>query len=342
MPVTKESMTALSRRRVLSGMAAVPLVSIGATRGRAAEFVWKYATGQDPTHPVNLRAAEAIARIREATGGRVEISLFPANQLGSDTDLISQVRNGSVEILNISASVLATLVPSCGMLNTGFAFPDYDHVWKAMDGAFGDLVRAQIAKSGLFVTEKIWNNGFRQISSSTRKIDSPDSIKGFKIRVPVAPMLTSLFQSLGASPTPINFNEVYSALQTKIVEGQENALPLIYTTKLYEVQTSISMTDHVWDGFWVVGNRRAFAGMPADLRDIVVNEINKSAIEQRQDVVKLSDSLRGDLRAKGITFVDVDRAAFRDTLRKSGFYKNWQAKFGDELWNKLQDVVGPL
>jgi tripartite ATP-independent transporter DctP family solute receptor len=340
--VTTKMINTSSRRRVLSGLAALPLVSIGSLRAKSAEFVLKYATGQDPTHPVNLRAAEAITRIREATGGRVEINLFPANQLGSDTDLISQARSGGVEILNISSSILATLVPSCGALNTGFAFPDYDHVWKAMDGAFGDHVRAQIVKSGLFVTDKIWNNGFRQVSSSTRKITSPDSIKGFKIRVPVAPMLTSLFQSLGASPTPINFNEVYSALQTKIVEGQENALPLIYTTKLYEVQNSIAMTDHVWDGFWVVGNRRAFAGLPTNLRDIVVKEIDRSAIEQRQDVAKLSDTLRADLQTKGITFVDVDRAAFRDTLGKSSFYKNWQAKYGDEIWNKLQDVVGPL
>jgi tripartite ATP-independent transporter DctP family solute receptor len=340
--MVENSRSGISRRHAIAGLAAMPLVSIGSTRSRAAEFVFKYATGQDPTHPVNLRAAEAIARIREATGGRVEINLFPANQLGSDTDLISQARSGGIEILNISSSILATLVPSCGMLNTGFAFPDYDHVWKAMDGAFGDHVRAQITKSGLFVTDKIWNNGFRQVSSSTRRIATPDNIKGFKIRVPVAPMLTSLFQSLGASPTPINFNEVYSALQTKIVEGQENALPLIYTTKLYEVQNSISMTDHVWDGFWVVGNRRAFASLSNNLRDIVVNEINASAIAQRQDVAKLSDTLRGDLQSKGIAFVDVDRAAFRETLRKSGFYKNWQGKFGDELWNKLQDVVGPL
>ncbi|MFG1400038.1 TRAP transporter substrate-binding protein [Roseixanthobacter pseudopolyaromaticivorans] len=332
----------ISRRSLLTAAAAIPLVSIIGKRGEAAEFTWKFATGQDPTHPVNVRAAEAIKRIREATGGRVDISLFPANQLGSDTDLISQVRSGGVDLLNISSSIVATLVPLSGMLNTGFAFPDYDHVWKAMDGAFGDLVRAQITKSGLVVADKIWNNGFRQVTSSGRKIVGPADLQGFKIRVPVAPMLTSLFQALGASPSPINFNEVYSALQTRVVEGQENALPLIYTTKLYEVQTSVSMTDHVWDGFWILGSRRAFQGLPADLRDIVMAELNKSAVEQRADVVRLSDSLRTDLQGKGLQFVDVDRTAFRDALRKTSFYTDWRGKFGDEAWNKLQDVVGPL
>lgn len=212
---------AISRRTLLGAAAAVPLVSLVSRRGEAAEFTLKFATGQDPTHPVNLRAAEAIARIKEKTGGRVDIGLFPANQLGSDTDLISQVRSGGIDLLNISSSIVATLVPLSGILNTGFAFPDYDHVWTAMDGGFGDLVRAQIEKSGLVVTKKIWNNGFRQVTSSGRKIVGPADLAGFKIRVPVAPMLTSLFQALGASPSPINFNEVYSALQTRIVEGQE-------------------------------------------------------------------------------------------------------------------------
>src|SRR5690349_615471 len=114
---------------------------------------------------LTLRAQEAIDRIREATQGKLEIRLFPANQLGSDTDLLSQVRSGGVELFNLSSSVLATLVPTAGIVNTGFAFPDYDTVWKAMDGSLGTYVRAQIAKSGLMTASRIWDNGFRQITS---------------------------------------------------------------------------------------------------------------------------------------------------------------------------------
>ena len=270
----------VGRRRFLRGAAAVPLVALIPRRGEAAEFNWKFATGQDPTHPVNIRALEAIKRIQEATGGRLEIKLFPANQLGSDTDLISQVRNGGVELLNTSASIVATLVPLSGMLNLGFAFTDFDQIWKAMDGAFGDMVRADIVKSGLIPVKKIGNNGFRQVTSSGRKIKTPDDLKGFKIRVPVAPLLTSLFEALGASPAPINFNEVYTSLQTKIVDGQENALPLIYTTKLYEVQNSVSMTGHSWDGFWVLANRRALQGLPSSIQDILMNELDAAIVER--------------------------------------------------------------
>lgn len=332
----------IGRRSFLASAGAVPLVALISRRGEAAEFEWKFATGQDPTHPINLRVAEAIERIKQASGGRLDIKLYPANQLGSDTDLISQVRSGGIELLNTSSSILATLVPLSGMLNLGFVFPDLAHVWRAMDGELGELIRGQIARVGLVPMKKIGNNGFRQITSSGRKIATPADLKGFKIRVPVAPLLTSLFQALGASPTAINFNEVYLALQTKIVDGQENALPLIYTTKLYEVQTSVSMTDHSWDGFWVLANRRAFQAIPKNLQDILLGELDRAIAEERDDVARLSESLRPELKAKGLEFIEVDKAAFSEALRATTYYKEWRAKFGEEAWAKLQDVRGPL
>jgi len=320
----------------------VPLCGILTHGARGAEFEYKLATGQDPTHPVNIRAAEALNRIREATGGKLDIKLFPANQLGSDTDLLSQVRGGSVEFFNQSTSILSTFVPVAGILNTGFAFTDYDAVWKAMDGDLGTYVRAQIAKTPIMTVSRVWDNGFRQITSSLREIRTPDDLKGFKIRVPQAPMLTSLFKALDAGPAPINFNELYSALQTKVVEGQENPLAIIATARLYEVQKSCSLTGHVWDGYWILGNKRAFEQLPADMRAIVTKEFDASAMQQRDDIAKLSVSLRKELEGKGITFIEVDRQPFREALSKTTFYKDWKAKFGEEAWSNLEKSSGKL
>jgi tripartite ATP-independent transporter DctP family solute receptor len=335
----------ITRRRLIvagTALAASAVLPLPRRAEAAAEFSYKLATGQDPTHPVNLRAQEALNRIREATKGRLEIKLFPANQLGSDTDLLSQVRSGGVEFFNLSTSILATLVPVAGILNTGFAFPDYDVVWKAMDGDLGTYVRAQIAKAGIVTVSRVWDNGFRQVTSSTRPIKVPGDLRGFKIRVPPAPMLTSLFKALDASPAPINFNELYSSLQTKVVEGQENPLAIIATTRLYEVQKYCSMTSHVWDGYWILGNRRAWERLPEDVRAIVTREFDKSAADQRADIAKLSVSLRNDLMAKGLEFNDVDRNAFRDNLRKTSFYKDWKSKYGDEAWSQLEKYSGKL
>ena len=332
----------VTRRTLLAAGAALPLFSIRTRPASAAEFTYKFATGQDPTHPVNKRAQEAIDRIREASGGRLEIRLFPSNQLGSDTDLLTQIRSGGVEFLNIAASILATTVPAAGIVNTGFAFKSYDQVWKAMDGELGKYIQEQIQRVGIMPVSPSWDNGFREITSSTKEIRSPDDLKGFKIRVPAAPILTSLFQALGAGPTPINFNEVYSALQTKLVEGQENPLPIIATAKLYEVQKFCSITNHVWDGYWILGNRRAFQKLPKDIQEIVTREITRAGVDERTDIANLSQSLRQELSAKGLTFIDPEKDAFRDVLRKTSFYKDWRAKFGEQPWHMLEDVAGTL
>lgn len=332
----------ISRRAFVAGAAALPLFSIITRRADAAEFTYKFATGQDPTHPVNTRGKEAVDRIREATNGRVDIRMFPANQLGSDTDLLAQVRNGGVELFTLAASILSTLVPAAAIANTGFAFNNYDEVWKAMDGDLGTYTRQMIEKVGIVTMSRAWDNGFRNITSSTHPIKTPDDLKGFKLRVPPSPMLTSLFQSLGAGPTSINFNELYSALQTKLVEGQENPLPIIGTARLYEVQKYCSMTGHVWDAYWVLGNRAAIQRLPEDVRQIVFREFDRSAIDQRADIRKLNDSLRGQLGTKGLQFFDVDHQAFRGALRKTDFYSTWQKKFGDEAWKLLQKTAGDL
>ena len=338
----KESRPNLARRALFASAAALRVAAVLSRRGDAAEFTYKFAPGQDPPPPVNVRAGEALARIRDASGGRLDMKLFPANQLGSDTDLISQVRNGGVEFLNIATSILNTLVAAVGIVSIGFAFPDDDAVWRAVDGELGQYMAGQIAKAGLVSVASLWANGFRQVTSSTRDILAPGDLKGFKIRVPPAPILTSLFQALGASPTPINFNELYSALQTKVVEGQENPLAIIATTKLYEVQKSLSTTGHVWDGYQIVGNRRAWERLPPDLKGIVGRELARSGQDQRADIARLSTSLRQDLAAKGMAFHDVDRAPFRDALRATGYYKDWQAKFGDAPWAMLEKTSGRL
>ena len=332
----------LTRRTLLTGAAALPLFSILTHRADAAEFELKYATGQDPTHPVNLRAKEALERIREATSGRVNIKLFPANQLGSDTDLLAQVRNGSVEFFNLSSLILATFIPISGITSVGFAFKNYDDVWKAMDGELGNYIRAEIAKTPIFTVSKIWDNGFRHITSSGREIKSAADLKGFKVRVPPAPPLTSLFKALEAAPTPINFNEVYTALQTKVVEGQENPLAIIATARLYEVQKSCSLTGHVWDGYWVLGNKRAFEKLPADVQQIIKREIDKSGTDERADIARLNGSLTADLKAKGLNFIDVPQEDFRKKLAGTGFYSEWKSKYGAEAWALLEKVSGKL
>ena len=331
-----------SRRRLIASASMLPLFAIRSRPANAAEFSYKYANNLPASHPLNLRANEAMARILEATGGRVEIRVFPNNQLGSDTDTLSQLRSGAVEFFTLSGLILSTLVPPASINGIGFAFKDYDQVWRAMDGKLGNYVRSEIAKRGLLAMDRIWDNGYRQTTTSTKPITTPDDFHGLKLRVPVSPLWTSMFTALGAAPASINFSEVYSALQTKIVDGQENPLAIIDSNKLFEVQKFCSMTNHMWDGFHFLANRRAFDRLPKDAQDVVARELNRSALDQRTDVAKLNSELRGKLSANGLIFNDIDTAPFREALRQSGFYTEWRGKYGDEAWRVLEDTVGSL
>jgi tripartite ATP-independent transporter DctP family solute receptor len=335
-----------SRRTLLKASAAATVLGgVGApfvARAQSAEFVYKYANNLPDTHPLNVRAREMSAAIKAETNGRVDLQIFPNNQLGSDTDMLSQIRSGGVEFFTLSGLILATLVPAASINGIGFAFPDYDTVWKAMDGDLGAYVRGEITKANLVVMDKIWDNGFRQTTSSTKPINGPDDLKGFKIRVPVSPLWTSMFKAFDASPASINFSEVYSALQTKVVEGQENPLALISTAKLYEVQKYCSLTNHMWDGFWFLANRRAWEKLPEDLRTIVAKNINAAAVKERGDTEKLNATVREDLTSKGLIFNQPTVAPFRDKLRQAGFYAEWKGKYGEQAWALLEKSVGKL
>jgi tripartite ATP-independent transporter DctP family solute receptor len=335
-----------SRRALLKATAASAVVSgIGAplvARAQAAEFTYKYANNLPDSHPMNVRAREMAAAIKADTNGRFELQIFPNNQLGSDTDMLSQIRSGGVEFFTLSGLILATLVPAASINGIGFAFPDYDTVWKAMDGDLGAYVRGEINKAGLVVMDKIWDNGFRQTTSSTKPINGPEDFKGFKIRVPVSPLWTSMFKAFDAAPASINFSEVYSSLQTKVVEGQENPLAIISTAKLYEVQKYCSLTNHMWDGFWFLANRRAWEAVPQDVRAIVAKHINAAAVSERADVAKLNAGLQQELAGKGLVFNQPTVAPFRDKLRAAGFYAEWRGKYGDQAWELLEKAVGKL
>ncbi|HEX7562488.1 MAG TPA: TRAP transporter substrate-binding protein [Bradyrhizobium sp.] len=340
------SMSSMTRRKFMRTTSAaasgVALFGILTKRGDAAEFVYRYANNNVIAHPMNIRLREAVDKIKEESGGRMEIQLFPNSQLGGDSDMLSQLRTGAIQMFNLSGLILATYVPVASINGIGFAFKDYDQVWPAMDGALGAFVRSAIAKAGLHAFDNMWDNGYRQITSSTHPINTPDDIKGFKIRVPVSPLWTSMFKALGASPTSININEVYSALQTKIVEGQENPLSLINLFKFYEVQKYVSLTNHMWDGFWTLANAKAWADLPKDLQEIVARNINGAALKEREDVRQLNDSLQGELTQKGMAFNKTDAEKFRAALRTAGFYAEWKDKYGAEAWAALEKQVGSL
>ena len=334
----------MTRRRMLgAGSVALAAAMFGKPSLAAVEFDFKLGVNTPETHPLTIRLAEAAKLIGTQSSGRVSITVFANSQLGGDPEMLSQVRAGGIELLAAPSMTLSTLVPLSGLPSIGFAFQSYDQVWAAMDGGVGDIVRDAIARTGVVPLKKVWDNGFRQItSSSSRQLNSVDDLKGFKIRVPVTALLTSLFSGLGALPSSISYSELYSALQTHIVEGQENPLAQVSTGKLYEVQKYCALSNHCWSGYWILGNRRAMAALPPDLLELINAAFDAAAVKERADLVEMDRSLQAELTGKGMTFNKPDPVQFRAALVKAGFYTQWQKTYGADAWAALEKYTGKL
>jgi tripartite ATP-independent transporter DctP family solute receptor len=334
----------ITRRGVLAAASAIWATAVlSKPAGAAAEFEFKLGVNTPDNHPLTLRLIEAAKAIGAQSSGRLNVTVFPNSQLGGDPEMLSQLRAGGIDFLAAPSLTLSTLVPLSGLPSIGFAFGSYDQVWAAMDGGVGEVVRDAIGKAGIVPMKKIWDNGFRQItSSSSRQLNSVEDLKNFKIRVPVTALLTSLFSGLGALPSSISVSELYSALQTHIVEGQENPLAQISTNKFYEVQKYCALSNHCWSGYWIVANRRALGALPADLLEIVNTQFDAAAIKERADLLAMDRLLQADLTAKGMIFNTPDPVQFRAALVKAGFYAQWQKTYGPEAWARLEQYTGPL
>jgi TRAP-type transport system periplasmic protein len=335
-------MTMSLNRRQFGALAAIgaaaPLRSVLAQ----GTVTLKYGTAFPADHPGALRIKEAAELLKKDTGGKVDLQVYPASQLGSEPDMISQTRAGAIDIMSTAGTNLQTLVPTAGINGVAFAFKDYAAVWAAMDGELGQHVRNALLKVNLLAFDKVLDNGYRNITTASKAIHTPADLKGFKIRVPGIPMWIDMFKDLGAAPTAIPFGELYSALQTKVVDGQENPLALIQSAKLYEVQKYCSLTGHTWDGHFIFGNARKLQALPKEVQAALHKRLTEAALKQREDIARLNKDAEGALTKSGIVFNRPDVTPFRDMLRSAGFYAQWKAKFGDEAWAKLEKYAGKL
>jgi TRAP-type transport system periplasmic protein len=334
----------LDRRQF--GAAALGAMTIGIgsapSRAQGGKLSLKVGGQFQGSHPSSMAMEEACAEIRKESNGRIDVQFFPNAQLGSDASMLTQVRSGALDMMTASGISMQVISPVAGISGMAFAFTDYAHVWQAMDGELGATIRDGLDKVGIYAFPKILDSGYRNITTSTRPIATVDDLKGFKMRVPPSPVWISLFTALGASPTSITINELYSALQTKIVDGQENPLTAIEAGKYYEVQKYCSITEHMWDGLWIIANGKRIKSLAKDDLALITKAFEAATEKQRTATASLNVSLEGTLKEKGLVFNNPDKAPFRAALSKAGFYADWKQKYGAEAWAILEKYTGAL
>lgn len=333
----------ITRRQILARTGALGATALLPARSRAAPaFSFRYATDAPSTHSSIVALKSALAEIERESDGRIHISLLPDGQLGTSPEMLSQVRSGAMDFSHMSTGQLSTLIPVMTLPNLAFLFSDYDQLYRGMDGALGSYLLSQFGKLNAFhLHPKVWDVGFRHITTTSRPISEPDDLRGLKMRVPPNRMATTLFSALGAAPTPLPWPELYPALAAKLVDGQENPLSLILGGKLYEVQKYCALSRHQWEGWYTIISNRAWRSLPADLQEIVARNLDKAVIAQRAASAKEDQNLQDVLKQR-ITVTTPNIPEFRSALAKTSFYREWKANFGEEAWALIEKNIGPI
>jgi tripartite ATP-independent transporter DctP family solute receptor len=240
-------------------------------QGKVYELKLAHADSTDPT--VSRKHAQALVfanLVNTRSGGQINVKVYGGGALGAEREYVEGIKAGTVEA-GIASGVVSNFFPSAMVTDIPFLFPSGEVAWSVMDGPFGDKLRAMFLQQTGMRCLSFAEVGFRHFTNNTRPIKSPADMKGLKIRVQETPLYVNMLKALGASPTPIAWTETYTALQTKVVDGQENPIPTILMAKFPEVQKYITLDGHVYGVDWFIINEKFFKSLPAELQYIVLD-----------------------------------------------------------------------
>jgi tripartite ATP-independent transporter DctP family solute receptor len=317
----------LNRRTVLAAGLALPAV-LSLPRGAQAQVTMTLGHNAAAGNPRWIAADKFGELIKERTKGRLAVRVAGAEQLGNEQSLLTSLRTGAVDMTVNSQGSTSALLPELAALGLPFLFPTSADAFKVLEGPIGAELDQRFAKIGM-VPLGWWDNGIRHITNSKRPITNPADLKGLKIRTPPDPMTIDIFQSLGAGTEQISFGELYVALQQGVVDGQENPLVNIASSKLYEVNRYIALSAHKWECSPFLMSQITWMRLsPAD-RDVVKATAKEAGELQRKLFLDAETKFANEFKANSKLQVnEANQAAFREASAK--VYDTWKAKpFGD-------------
>jgi len=291
------------RFRLLSLILAI-LVLAAAGVGAAPKYNLKMASVLPDTHPVHKALIFFAEKMAERTNGDVKITIYPSGQLGGEKDFIEGVKLGAIEFTKISSAVMGQYSPSLGVVSLPFIWRNDDHQHKVMQGAIGQQLAADTEKYG-FKTLAYMDAGFRSITTAKAPVFTPADLKGLKIRVMQSQPLIDTINAFGAVAVPMSQSEVYTALQTKTIDGWENNEPTVLSFNMQEVCKYFSYTRHSSIPDTLVMSKKLFDGLPKNIQDIIVQTGKDTVQEHNKLWAALIDDTKAQLKAKGMIFNEV-------------------------------------
>jgi tripartite ATP-independent transporter DctP family solute receptor len=262
----------------------------------------------EPGSLFQTSADEFAKRANAKLAGKAKVVVFGSSQLGSDKEMVQKLKLGTLDMA-LPSTVMSTEVDLFGIFEMPYIVKDRAHMAKIEKEIFWPKLEPEAEKKGLMVLA-VWENGVRHITNSKKPIRLPDDLKGIKLRVPEGKWRVKMFQAYGANPSPMKFSELFTALQTGVMDGQENPFTQIYSAKLQEVQKYLSLSGHVYTPAYLTVGSKKWNELPADVRKVLTDTAKETQAWVYQTAAKDEADLLGKLKAAGMQVNDVDQNAF--------------------------------
>lgn len=287
--------------------AAAAALALGLAGGAQAQTEITFGHVGEPGSLFDRTATEFAEAANERLGDRAEVVVYGSSQLGSDQNMMQRLRLGTID-LSLPSTVMSSTVPLFGLFEMPYLVEDREHMARIRD----EIVMPQMApaaEAAGYTILGVWENGFRHITNNVRPIETPEDLQGVKLRVPGGEWRVRMFEAYGANPSPLALSEVFVALQTGVMDGQENPYAQIYPSRFYEVQEYLSNSGHVYTPAYLVAGR-SWAAMDPEVQAI----LQETAVEMQDRVYEIAAELESDLlgrlEAEGMAVNEVDREAF--------------------------------
>jgi len=295
------------RRRCIAaiGLAAAALLAGGPA---FAQTELKLGHVGEPGSLLAASCEEYAKRINARLAGKVKVVVFGSSQLGGDKEMLQKVKLGTLDMV-LPSTVMSSEVDLFGIFEMPYLVKDREHMKRIEQAVFWPKLAPEAEKKGLR-TIAVWENGYRNITNNKHPIKTPDDLKGIKLRVPEGKWRVKMFQAYGANPSPMKFSELFTALQTGVMDGQENPLTQIYSAKLQEVQKYLSLSGHVYTPSYLIVGSRKWATLPADVRKVLEDTAKETQAFVYETAAREENELLGKLKQGGMQVNEVDKDAF--------------------------------
>jgi tripartite ATP-independent transporter DctP family solute receptor len=319
----------------LSGFMIIAVLLVGSAPMAAAQVRFRFAHTINPADAQNLAVEQFVKKVAERTNNAVQIQVFPAGQLGNDMQILDGVKLGTIDIGMTGNPFFTTIVPELNLFDLPYLFRNFDHAYKVLDGPIGAEVRQLLEKHGMKPIG-ILEIGFRNVTNNKHQVKVPEDLKGLRLRTTPNPAHIQAFRLLGANPVPMPITEVYLALSTGTVDGQENPIAHIYDMKFYEVQKYLSLTYHAYTAANVVMNLKKYQELKPEHQKILQASLLEATNWERKLNRELDGKALAKMKAAGMQIEEnPDREAFRKIVADPTA-DEYVKKFGRDLLDQVR------